>query len=78
MRGTGIGLQAQRAASECSLIREMKVEQGSKEDWHKLVASIIKKASLERLARLIKVCGFLLQTKVYLFWKNLCVSGYNF
>jgi hypothetical protein len=28
----------------------------------------IKKASLERLARLIKVCGFLLQTKVYLFW----------
>ena len=33
----------------------------------------IKKASLERLARLIKVCGFLLQTKVYLFWKNLNV-----
>jgi len=30
----------------------------------------IKKVSLERLARLIKVCGFLLQTKVYLFWKN--------
>ena len=30
----------------------------------------IKKASLERLARLIKVCGFLLQTKVYLFWKK--------
>ena len=28
----------------------------------------IKKASLERLARLIKVCGFLMQTKVYLFW----------
>jgi len=28
------------------------------------------KASLERLARLIKVCGFLLQTKGYLFWKN--------
>jgi len=26
------------------------------------------KASLERLAHLIKVCGFLLQTKVYLFW----------
>jgi len=30
----------------------------------------IKKASLEKLAHLIKVCGFLLQTKVYLFWKN--------
>jgi len=28
----------------------------------------IKKASLERLASLIKVCGFLMQTKVYLFW----------
>jgi hypothetical protein len=30
----------------------------------------IRKASLERLARLIKVCGFLMQTKVYLFWKR--------
>jgi ABC-type ATPase with predicted acetyltransferase domain len=30
----------------------------------------IKKASLERLVRLIKVCGFLLQTKVYLFWRK--------
>jgi len=29
----------------------------------------IRKASLERLVRLIKVCGFLLQTKVYLFSK---------
>ena len=28
----------------------------------------IRKASLERLAHLIKVCGFLMQTKVYLFW----------
>jgi GNAT superfamily N-acetyltransferase len=28
----------------------------------------IRKASLERLARLIKVCGFLMQAKVYLFW----------
>jgi hypothetical protein len=27
------------------------------------------KASLERLAHLTKVCGFLMQTKVYLFWK---------
>jgi len=31
-------------------------------------AKEVMKASLERLARLIKVCGFLLQTKVYLFW----------
>jgi hypothetical protein len=30
----------------------------------------IMKAGLERLARLIKVCGFLLQTKVYLFWER--------
>jgi hypothetical protein len=30
----------------------------------------IKKVSLERLARLIRVCGFLMQTKVYLFWKS--------
>jgi len=30
----------------------------------------IKKASLGRLARLIKVCGFLMQTKVYLFWSK--------
>jgi len=27
-------------------------------------------ASLERLAHLIKVCGLLLQTKVYLFWQK--------
>jgi hypothetical protein len=27
------------------------------------------KASLERLAHLIKVCGFRMQTKVYLFWQ---------
>ena len=38
---------------------------GKKEAYAKEVM----KASLERLARLIKVCGFLLQTKVYLFWK---------
>jgi len=28
----------------------------------------IRKTNLERLAHLIKVCGFLMQTKVYLFW----------
>jgi ABC-type lipoprotein export system ATPase subunit/GNAT superfamily N-acetyltransferase len=33
-------------------------------------AKEVMKASLERLARLIKVCGFLLQTKVYLFWSK--------
>jgi len=31
-------------------------------------AKEVMKAGLERLARLIKVCGFLLQSKVYLFW----------
>jgi hypothetical protein len=36
-------------------------------------AKEVMKASIERLARLIKVCGFLLQAKVYLFWKNLNV-----
>jgi energy-coupling factor transporter ATP-binding protein EcfA2 len=30
----------------------------------------IKKASLERLAHLIKVCSFLKQMKIYLFWKS--------
>ncbi|MBS7621328.1 hypothetical protein KEJ32_04375 [Candidatus Bathyarchaeota archaeon] len=29
----------------------------------------IRKASLERLTHLIKACGFLIQTKVYLFWQ---------
>ncbi|MGQ9507514.1 MAG: hypothetical protein ACUVTB_06645, partial [Candidatus Bathycorpusculaceae bacterium] len=32
----------------------------------------IRKTSIERLAHLIKVCGFLMQTKVYMFWK---ISG---
>jgi len=36
----------------------------------KAFAREIMKASLERLARLIKICGFLLQTKVYLFWQS--------
>ncbi|MEM3597244.1 MAG: GNAT family N-acetyltransferase [Candidatus Bathyarchaeia archaeon] len=30
----------------------------------------ILRVNFERLARLIKVCGFLMQTKVYLFWKK--------
>jgi len=39
---------------------------GHKKDY----AEEIKKASFERLAHLIKVCGFLMQTKVYVFWEN--------
>jgi hypothetical protein len=34
-------------------------------------AKEVMKANLERLAHLIKVCGLLLQTKVYLFWKKM-------
>ncbi|MCJ7770355.1 hypothetical protein MUP37_02135 [Candidatus Bathyarchaeota archaeon] len=30
----------------------------------------IKKTSVEQLARLIKICGFLLQEKAYLFWSQ--------
>lgn len=30
----------------------------------------IEEASLEKLAQLIKICGFLLQSKVYLFWRR--------
>jgi hypothetical protein len=30
----------------------------------------IRKASIERLVRLIKVCGFLIQLKVYMFWRG--------
>jgi ABC-type lipoprotein export system ATPase subunit/GNAT superfamily N-acetyltransferase len=33
-------------------------------------AEAVRKASLERLTHLIKVCGFLMQTKVYLFWQK--------
>jgi GNAT superfamily N-acetyltransferase len=43
---------------------------GSKEEY----AEEIKEASLERLTRLIKVCGFLIQTKVYLFWKTSIIA----
>jgi hypothetical protein len=38
--------------------------------YKKVYVEEINKASLERLAHLIKVCGFLLQTKVYLFWQK--------
>jgi hypothetical protein len=30
----------------------------------------LRKAGLRKIARLIKICGMLLQTKVYLFWQN--------
>jgi hypothetical protein len=36
----------------------------------KVYVEAIKKVSLEKLAHLIKVCGFLMQTKVYLFWRK--------
>ena len=36
----------------------------------RVYAAEVRKASLERLAHLIKVCGFLLQSKVYLFWSG--------
>jgi len=35
-----------------------------------LYAEKVREASLEKLAQLIKVCGMLLQTKVYLFWQT--------
>jgi len=34
----------------------------------KAYAKAVIEASLERLTRLIKVCGFFIQTKFYLFW----------
>jgi hypothetical protein len=43
---------------------------GRKKEYAKAVAT----ADLERLAHLIKVCGFLLQTKVYLFWRRVSVT----
>jgi tRNA(Met) C34 N-acetyltransferase TmcA len=39
---------------------------GRTEDYRKKIEG----ASLERLAQLIRVCGFLLQSKVYLFWRR--------
>jgi hypothetical protein len=30
----------------------------------------IRNASMERMARLVKIVGVLLQTKVYLFWRK--------
>jgi ABC-type lipoprotein export system ATPase subunit len=39
---------------------------GDKESY----AEEVEKASVEKLVKLIKVCGILMQTKVYLFWEN--------
>jgi len=39
---------------------------GSKEAY----AEQVMKASPERLTQLIKICGFLMQTKAYLFWQR--------
>jgi len=39
---------------------------GHMEDYEKKVNA----ATLEQLAGLIRICGFLMQTKVYLFWKK--------
>ena len=32
--------------------------------------NMIQKATLDKLAALVKLCGFLMQTKVYLFWSS--------
>ncbi|MEM2098611.1 MAG: hypothetical protein QXU99_02535 [Candidatus Bathyarchaeia archaeon] len=40
---------------------------GSRQDY----AAAVEAVSVERLAHLIKVCGFLIQAKVYLFWRCL-------
>jgi hypothetical protein len=37
----------------------------------------VMKTSPERLAHLVKVCSFLMQTKVYLFWKTLQLEKHN-
>ena len=55
----------------CSTPRFMKqfslrLPYGYKKEYEKKVRQL----DLERLAGLIKVCGFLLQTKVYLLWQN--------
>lgn len=44
---------------------------GKKEAYKREIAH----ASLDKLASLIKICGFLMQTKVYLFWANLRPSA---
>jgi hypothetical protein len=32
----------------------------------------MERLDLEKLAHLIKICGFLMQTKAYMFWKKMC------
>jgi len=38
----------------------------------------VDKASLEKLAKTLRILGFLTQTKVYLFWKNINLSARRF
>jgi hypothetical protein len=40
-------------------------------------AKEVMKTSPERLAHLVKVCSFLMQTKVYLFWKTPQLEKHN-
>jgi hypothetical protein len=44
---------------------------GTKNAYQKEIAT----ASLEKLAGLIRICGFLMQTNVYLFWRRETRSG---
>jgi ABC-type ATPase with predicted acetyltransferase domain len=39
--------------------------------------SEVRATSLDKLTSLIKICGFLMQTKVYLFWSHTCLSKKN-
>jgi len=36
----------------------------------RIYAEKMREAGIEKLAKLIKVCSFLMQTKIYLFWKK--------
>jgi hypothetical protein len=38
--------------------------------YHAVYKKWVMRGSLEKLTDLIKICGFLLQTKAYLFWRK--------
>jgi hypothetical protein len=42
------------------------LELGAKQAYRRKIDHL----ALEKLARLVKICGFLMQTKVYLFWNR--------
>jgi hypothetical protein len=44
---------------------------GAKREYRKEIARL----NQEKLAHLIRICGFLMQTKVYLFWKKRIVRA---